>query len=526
MCGDDGTSIIGQNALQLADNLLMGWNEAFESLGTRLIKAFTTPRGKQTRGQQMISDASGGFGGGLSTTWTQNRHAQVTHYRTWVYIAIRALAEHIAYELPDVATRRAAGSEPINKAMRLHRGLKSKALSSLRDNDEIELVPEEHPLRQLFANPNEPDTAFDLFYEHELFLGLCGISYWWLPKQETNMGRINLGKGDLPGEIWVIPSPWVVPHWSGKAWVDYYEIRPYGSGSRSFTIPGEEMVCFQQKHPWHKRDGWSPLSAADKWVDMSDTVDTLRLGGLLNSAFPSLAFEFDPAVKEPDGPEMERIMAKARARLIGPQNVGNPLWSRVGGKVKTLMGVSDAEIGFLESNPMIRDMVLSIYRVPYTAAGIVGGATHENYQESMRGFFQNVLNPKMRWYGQVLTEKVASLYSDDLIVYWRDRTPIDEAARNTRVTTLVAGRATTPNEIRMEFGMAPFEFGGDDPIDPASGLPIPWGTGKVDEVVHINTPEPDDDDLPKTRMVEKGNNGVNTPAWFNRIAGVHANGTR
>lgn len=404
------------------------------------------PRRRQSSAQAALANASGGAGySGMN--WTQDRNEQVRHFRTWTYIAIRALARQIAYDLPEVALRLDEWDEPQRQSFAHRRTQsKTKALTPLREHDELEMVGASHPLRQLFDNPNGPDTGFDLFYEHELFLGLCGISYWWIPPNALN----------LPAEAWVIPSPWVRPVWSGSNWIDVFEIKPYGS-STTIEIPPEQMVVFQEKHPWHKRDGWSPMSAGDAWIDSCDTVDALTLVGLRNGAFPSLAYEVDDKnYKEGDDAEMERILAKAKARLQGVHNTGSILFNRPGAKANTLSGVSGLEIGFINSRPQLRDQILSLYGVPYSVANIIGGSTYENFDQSIRGFHMGTVNPKKRWYGQVLTEKLAHRYDPRLVVYWKDATPVDPAIVNAEIDTDYRCRAISSNEIRVKRGREPW----------------------------------------------------------------------
>lgn len=427
---------------------MAGWGTLFAAAGRRLGLDRWLPRAKSAASAK-FAEASG-FGMGGASGWTQDRHEQVRHYRAWVYIAIGAKARHLAMDEVQIATKitaPAAKSKGIDPSRLLPFAARQKALTPLAEGEELKVAGPEHPLRRLFADPNEPDVSFDTSFELTLFLELTGVGYLWAAQPNA------LG---LPTELWVVPSPWVRPVRTGTKWVDYYEVRPYGSGASGFNIPAKDMIVFRRRSPWVKYDGYSPLTAGDHWIDTAETVDKLRLMSLQNGAFPSLTMEADnEKFVDPDGEELDRIMAKARARFQGVENAGNIIFNRNHFRTNALRGVSDLEIGFLQSSPQLRDMVLTLFGVPYTAAGIVGGATHENYDESMRAFHHGTINPEKRWRGQILTEKLAARYDPSLIAYYPDTTPADPAHELAVADTLYTCNAMSPNEMRKRYGMEP-----------------------------------------------------------------------
>ncbi len=442
---------------------MAGWDNLFTRFGRRLKAAFSRARGRKAASFFELLGNDGN-----TANWTQDRNELVRHFRTWSYIAIRAIARQIAMDAPEFAYKRAAAA--VGKSAYLP--VRNKALTGVRDNQDLESIDDQHPLRRLFADPNEPDTTFDLFYEHILFYELTGISYWWA--RPANELQRRLG---LPGELWVLPSNWVRPRWSGNAWVDYYEVYAYGSSSPT-QIPADQIIAFPQKHPYAKRDGWAPMSAGSAWIDTSDAVDRLSLRSLHNSAFPSLAIQVnDEKYADPDDEELEQIMAKARARLQGEENVGGVLFNKTNCTTTVLHGVSQAEIGFMQSRPWLRDAILSLHGTPYTACNIVGGATDENYFESMRGWHAGTINPTKRQMGQIITEKICPRYDPSIVCYFKDTTPLDPAIENAEIETDYRCRAISPNEIRRLRGRDPYpEAEYDRP--PATPEPAAAGSGE------------------------------------------------
>lgn len=471
---------------------MSAWDNLFTRAAVRIWNDITkgaTPK-QRSQAQRKLSTAMGGWTP-HGTNWVADRFEQARHCRAWVYIAARANARHMAATTPQVG--RKSNKEAVNKYLAAkgfdrtpyyHR-LRTKALTSIQENDEIEIMGPDHPMVRLIEDPNEPDTDYDTFYETELFMGLHGIAYWWQPKNRFG----------LPAETWVIPSSWMRPRWSGTKWIDYFECRPYGTSGTPFEIPGNEVVMFKDAHPYEKRDGLGALQAGDNWIDTSDTMDLISLLGLRNGAYPTLQMIFDGKdFKEPDDAELERILGKVAARLQGVHNVGNPFVNRPGAKAEIVNSISDMEMGFLNSRPQMRDAILSLFGVPYTAAMIVGGATDENYDHSIKAYHQGTLNPKKRYYGRVMTEKIAKQYDPNLFVFFEDSTPTDPAQITADLEADYRMQAVCPNEIRKVRGREPYQHGGDDPVAPGMGVtPIPWNTGKEDNMVRVNLPEMQDD---------------------------------
>lgn len=438
---------------------MAGWDNLFTRLGSRLAKAFSRvrrDRGETNAGNAIMRLLGSGATGG-SDSWSQDRDEQVRHYRTWVYIAIRAIARQMAMDAPEFAYRLKPSQTVGRKSfadLRVPHHVRQKSFNSARENEELEYVDADHPLKRLFANPNGPDTAFDFIFEHILFKSLTGSAYWWLPPATELQRRMG-----LPGEMWVLPSNWVRPRWSGGAWVDYYEVRPYsvGGGSKTIEIPDDQIVPFVDKHPYHKRDGWAALTAGANWVDTSDTVDRLSLKSLQRAAFPSLSIDVDEKTSiDPDDEELVRIMAKVRARLQGEENVGEIVFNRQGAKTNILNGVSGFDIGFLTGRTQIRDAVLSLFGTPYTAAMIVGGATHENFYESMQAWHHCTINPEKRMTSQVITEKICSRFDPSITCVMKDTTPIDPAVRDAETRTLSDCGIASVNELRKRYGWEPY----------------------------------------------------------------------
>ena len=286
--------------------------------------------------------------------WTDSRIEQVRNYKHWIYIAIRTIARQIASQVPNVSwTFHNSQSFPRSNY------LKNKALIPLLTHEDLEPVPDKHPLLRLLKDPNDPDTSYDLWYETILFHHLTGIAYWWMPKN----------KFGLPAAIWVVPSHWMWPIVGQDKLIEGYEIRPIeGNYFRKF-LPVDEIVVFKDKSPISKIDGFSPLTAGAQWGDTMDMINRSRWHAYKNGTFPTVAVQFDGKFQDPSDEDLKRIEAKFMSRYTGETRTNRPMFLPPGVSVNPLsLGINQMLFG--ETATEVRNNILALFGVPSSAAGL------------------------------------------------------------------------------------------------------------------------------------------------------------
>jgi HK97 family phage portal protein len=418
------------------------------SRAKRLVsKAFNLRTTASSPSQRTLVDALGGHGTSTQAGWTGDRHEQVRHYRSWAFVAVRAIANQLAVHPPIAGLVRSAGEGESSKSVSQWIKQKSLSANAAQGNADIEHLDPYHPLVRLLANPNEPHVSYDLWFQHVLFKCLTGNSYWWCPPN---------GFG-LPAEIWVIPSPWVTPEYSGSGkWVDGYTVRTYRSG-RQFHIPAEDMIHFSDPNPLDMRDGFSTLGAGSHWIDSQYSIDRGRLFAFKQSTMPSMILTLDgDKYLDPTQDVLERIYEKVEARMIGENNYRRLVILPPGVQHQAAVPTPH-EMDFINSSNQIRDMVLALFGVPYTVAMIVGGATHENYDESTLAFHRYTMNPLCTWTGQVLTEKLAKRFDPRAVLFWTDHTPTSPKQLNEDLDVNMSHGIMTVNEARKIRGLDPIK---------------------------------------------------------------------
>ena len=131
---------------------------------------------------------------------------------------------------------------------------------------------------------------------------------------------------------------------------------------------------------------------------------------------------------------------------------------------------------FGETATEIRDNLLALFGVPASAAGLSKDMTYGSVMASHAGFMQQTINPLLRYFGQVITEKVARRYDESLKVWWEDITPHDPELIEKQIQTDLMCGAITPNEVRVMRGREPYPtMWGDTPILPVNVASSPMG---------------------------------------------------
>jgi len=373
---------------------------------------------------------------------------------------------------------------------------RSKALSVVKPHEELEPVESDHLLRRLMDNPNHFDTAFDLAYELQMFEELCGVAYEWLVPNDYG----------IPVERWCIPSHWVWPRTGGGRYVapdhphadeliQYYEIRPWGGmGSAGMLkFPPTEVIMHRWHGPINKIDGYSKLAAIANWIDEEESISRSRWSQAQNIARPEFWVELSEDFDDPTDDKIARIEAKFAAKIQGELNYGKPVVGPPGAKI-TPLSFSPTEMAYFQSEEQIRDMILSTFKVPPAAVGIVQEMTYGSILATLAALCTYCLNPRLVKRGQTWSKHLANRWNESgrkIRIWYDDCVPADPTQVNSDLEVDFRACAVSPNEVRAIRGRKPWKFGGDDPMvtGPAGLMPLPLNTRhQLDELADLIAP--------------------------------------
>lgn len=394
-------------------------------------------------------------------SWTDSRYEMVRHFKHWVYIAVDRIATSIAMHPPNISYVRDF-VDPAKRDRFLKLAQRQKALVPLLAHEQLESVPRNHPLARLLQDPNEPDTAFDLWYETTMYLLLTGNAYWWIPP----------GSFNTPAAIWVLPSHWVFAKTNNTGGLESYELRPVEGNYTRYSIPADDVIHFKKKSPISKADGYSPQIAGAQWIDTQESIDRSRWFSFRNGIFPGVSVEFDAGIKLPNEDDLNRIETRLMQRYGGEMNTNKPILIPPGAKLRKLQ-LSPEEMQYSTSSEQISDNILSLFGCPKAIVQMPANISHGAILAAQTGFYLHTLNPLWRFFGMHLSEKLAHRYDPNLRVWWEDRTPEDPDLLERQLNTDLAYGSRTMNEVRALRGLEPYrETWGNVPWIPLNTRPV------------------------------------------------------
>lgn len=210
---------------------------------------------------------------------TDNRWKQVQHLDGIIYVAIRAirnLASGATYQVlrksKDDNDRTTFG--PGNT---IGKSLASSQMTG-QDEEYIPFADEDHPLCHLIARPNPTETFGELAAKLVMQNRLTGVGPLWAVPNEKHK----------PVELWSLKTPALYPlrqisqqyprgAWRVQPYYTYgFTAMPSGMTASGAVIPGEEVKRWMEPHPYLDWDGYSPLTAGAKQLDVLTSIDEAR----------------------------------------------------------------------------------------------------------------------------------------------------------------------------------------------------------------------------------------------------------
>lgn len=391
------------------------------------------------------------FNQGLGASYQQAQSLEaVRHYRGWAYVAVRAIAEKIGQYQPTIARRVKRAPNEKSKHTKAWRE-RTKSMTTLQDDEELVPLESDHPLVQLLHDPNAPDVSFTLWYRTIMYWELTGKFLWWLPHNDAGM----------PVEIWCLPTHWCRPDpgmIEGGPLIQGYWVRPMEGAGMTSYIRIEDLIEVTQPSPVSMVDGYGPLQGGSAWLDTHEAMDASQWHQMRNLHNPGLVLSLRDGVGIPTDSDLERAYAMLAARLGGEGKNRAPLILPPGWTSAGRFGMTNEELDFVNSDDRVRDKVLSLFRVPKGVIGIDPTSDTSAYAPNAI-FFDQCINPKLCFMGQVLTEKLGRRFGDDIVIYWENAAPINQQLEHQKYNDALDRCTITVNEYREHMGKAPVDWG-------------------------------------------------------------------
>jgi HK97 family phage portal protein len=362
--------------------------------------------------------------------WRDDPTEQLRNYQSWVYAAVNAIAQEVAKQKPYLF------------------------LNTGQAEHEQQALPHTHPLCRLLENPNPWMTAWELWYLTVVYLELTGNCFWYVAPNSSN---------GSPGEIWVVPTPWVKVIPDPTHYVKCYQVSAPNTPTESFS-PGE-IIHLKYPNPLDLHYGLSPLQANALTVDANIELPKSRYQTFLAGSRPGVILQTEQTLTDIT---VKRLEEKLSAKFGGRDNWHRPMVLEQGLKASPWT-LTPAEMDFLNSSKMTRDEIFALFRVPPPIAGLVEnmGLGADIWFGARVMFCEGTVQPKLDLMGQALTRDLGRRYGPDLTITFPDCSPRNTEQRRKDDELDAKLGLRTYNEIRRSRGLLPF----DDPRFDSPMLP-------------------------------------------------------
>jgi HK97 family phage portal protein len=355
--------------------------------------------------------------------WRDDSVEQLRNYQSWVYAAVNAIAQEVARQRPYIF---------INTGQAEH---------------EQTPLAHSHPLVRLLDNPNPWMTPWELWYLTVLYLELTGNCYWYAAP--INVGGNRMG---APGELWIVPTPWVRIVPDAATYVKAYEVAAPGVPVEVFAPA--EIIHLKYPNPLDVHYGLSPLQANALTVDANTELQKSRYQTFHAGQRPGVVLQTDQTLSENT---VRRLEEKIQGRFGGRENWHRPLVLEQGLKASPWT-LTPAEMDYLNSSRMTRDEIFAMFRVPPPIAGMVEnmGLGADIWYGARVMFCEGTVQPKLDLIGQALTRDLARRFGPDVEISFPDCSPRNQDQRRQDDELDAKMGLRTYNEIRRSRGLEPY----------------------------------------------------------------------
>jgi HK97 family phage portal protein len=348
--------------------------------------------------------------------WRNDPTEQLRNYQSWVYAAVNAIGQEVARQKPFLFLN-----------------------TGQADHEQLPLS-HTHPLCRLLANPNPWLTAWELWYLTIVYLELTGNCFWYVAPFEAN---------GAPGELWVVPTPWVRVIPDAKHYVKAYQV--VASGVPTETFSTGEIIHLKYPNPLDLHYGLSPLQANALTVDANMELLKSRYQTFVAGPRPGVILQTEQMLTDHT---VQRLEEKLMAKFGGRDNWQRPMVLEQGLKASPWT-LTPAEMDYLNSVRMTREEIFALFRVPLPVTGLIehAGLGADIWHGSRIMFCEGTIQPKLELMGQALTRDLGRRYGPDVVITFPDCSPrnLDQRRRDDELDAKLGLR--TYNEIRKTRGL-------------------------------------------------------------------------
>lgn len=384
-----------------------------------------------------------------------------SHFKGWVYAAIRPIAQRIAGQTIHVG-RVTSQRVPGTKAYELKQSLPG-CYKSL--GDRIEPL-DSHPILDLLNDPNDLMVAWSLVYNLIAGLELAGRGYWWL----THDGNRRV--------IMPLPAHWVRGADRKSKYQTWY-VQPPGLAEPQ-AVPAEEIIYFYYPDPSDPYASRSPLQAAANAVLTDEAIQGSQRNAFDRGLTPKIILTAGRLEDEAGGPGMRPVLTPAqRKQLVNAMKTAHAGWGKweepaiIDGLIERIdvLGRTVAEMDFQNSGEITKSRIFKAFGTNPIITGEVEGANRASSTVAEEHFCSMTVNPKIELISQTLTGWLNPMFrrGNERLVVWIEKCRAHDPEFMLRA--MGVGRKNgdvSGNEFRRNILNLPDIDGGDEYAPPVT----------------------------------------------------------
>lgn len=468
--------------------------DAVRKAAASLFKLEIPRQAGESRMSKMVGTwgANGGWG---INQW--DSYTQIAQYKNWVYRCVSFLNEQTR-QPPEIVRITSEGERrQFNQAQKAYKTgqiaeqpqyrkflpyvAKKSAIGNVREHEEYEFLPSDHPAVRLVNDPNEPFTGIEFWEYVGMYEELTGQSFLW---------KVPNGAGQIV-ELWCLPSQWMTPRSSGNGkFVDHFECRPTGGPIEYFSP--EEIIWNRRHSPWHPLAVTGPVQAAADTIDAYSMVETSRYSAMENGVTSRGVFQ-TPVDVSLSQTAIDRLETRLLGKFGGPTNAGRPMILEEG--LQWIPPAAEAELQFGASLDGLRRYVIAHFGLDESMMGFANFSTYAASVVTAQNMFSRTIAPRLERRAAILTERLLSDFEPGLKAIYvpniKDRDPVEERAN---WQAAMSYKAVTQNEVRQHLlkieaiddpaadelpkDQMALGMGGMEPMEESTGFGNAFGEGE------------------------------------------------
>ncbi len=310
----------------------------------------------------------------------------------------------------------------------------AKAKFRLYDETDKENVLEvnDHPMLQLFENPNPYQTWWELAYKMATHFAIFGNHYLY---------KIRNLKGEITAYQLLLPSLVKRKNYNNSSrLIDYYEYE-IGEGKK---LPVGDVIDLRYPSPDKQLEGFPIINSISDQVTVNALQMKYSKKALEKGGYLGLTFGTD---KELSSQNFQQLLKRLEQRFGGSENAFK-LALLDSGMKPIAPPYSPKDMQFGENRKSTKEDILEAFKVAKIHIGATDSANRANSDAAIYQFTSGVIDPILSYVDSVLTMHVKMDYGKQYRIEHDTLAPKDEAGLISFIESGLKNGWLTLNEAR------------------------------------------------------------------------------